>query len=74
MASRRLLALAGVVLALGMAQILYEEVLVFLEVTGSLPPGVLDSPFVMVAIPFTIAVALVLVLFGAALLDAETLR
>jgi len=74
MPSRRLLAIAGVVLVLGAAQILYEQVLVFLETTGSLPPGVLDSPLVLVAIPFAIAVTLVLVLFGAAILDAETLR
>ena len=74
MPSRRVLAVAAVVLVLGAAQILYEEVLVFLETTGSLPPWVLDSPFVMVAIPFAIAVTLVVVLLGAAVLDADTLR
>ena len=74
MPSRRVLALAGVVFVLGAAQILYEQVLVFLESTGSLPPELVDSPFVMVAIPFAIAVTLVVVLLGAAVLDADTLR
>ncbi|MEF8757539.1 MAG: hypothetical protein V5A33_04815 [Halobacteriales archaeon] len=74
MASRRLLALAGVVLALAIAMIVYEDILLFLEATGTLPAGFADSPFLLVAIPFTLAVTLVLVLFGAALLNAETLR
>lgn len=74
MASTRLGALAGVVVTLAALQLVYEEVLVFLGATGALPTGLRDSPFVMVAIPLFIAVALVVVLMGAAILEADTLR
>ena len=74
MASTRLKALAGVVVALGLLQILFEDVVVFLGATGALPTGIAGSPFVMVAVPLAISVTLVLVLLGAALWHSDTLR
>lgn len=74
MPSTRLTVLVGVVAVLAVLQIAYEEVLVFLGATGTLPPGLRDSPFVMVAVPLAIALALVAILFGAAILHADTLR
>lgn len=74
MASTRFRVLVGVVVSLAALQIVYEEVLVYLGATGALPPGLQDSPFVMVAVPLAIALALVGILFGAAILHADTLR
>ena len=74
MAQRRLWLLAGVVLALALLLVAYEQVLVFLGTTGALPSGLQDSPMAMVVVPLLISLTLVAVLVGAALLHAETLR
>ncbi len=64
----------GTVAVLTPLLIVYEELLVFAETTGTLPPGIRESPLVLAGIPFGIGVALVVVLLGAAIHNAETLR
>ncbi len=66
MSSRMLRVLVVVVAALAVVQIAFEELIVFLGATGALPPVLSDSPLVLVAIPFTIAVSLLVILLGAA--------
>ena len=46
--------LVGVVVALAAAQVLVEDVIVFLGATGAVAPGVTDSPAVMIAVPFVL--------------------
>jgi|GEM_PF-6586168 len=74
MAHQRLRLLAGAVAALALTIVGYEQVLVYLGTTGTLPPALRDSPVAMVAGPFVLSLVLVAVLFGAAILHAETLR
>lgn len=51
-------ALVAVVVALAVAQIFVEDVIVFLGATGAVAPGVTGSPAVMIAVPFVLFLAL----------------
>lgn len=66
--------LAGFVAVMGLLLIIYGEAIVFSETTGALPAGLQNSPLLLVAIPYSLASILIVVLFGAAILHAETLR
>lgn len=59
--------LVAVVVCLAVAQILVEDVIVFLGATGAVAPGVTDSPLVMIAVPFVLFLALAGVLWAWAL-------
>lgn len=59
--------LVAVVVAIAIAQIFVEDVIVFLEATGAVAPGVTDSPAVMIAVPFVLFLALAGVLWAWAL-------
>lgn len=63
--------LISIVVALAVAQIVVEDVIVFLGATGTAGPAVLRSPFVMVAIPFVIFLLLVGTLFAWALTSGD---
>lgn len=67
MARSRGTALVAVVVALAVAGILVEDVIVFLGATGTQPPGVLDSPFVLVVLPFVLFLLLAGVVWAWAL-------
>lgn len=60
-------ALVAVVVGLAIAQIFVEDVIVFLGATGAVAPGVTDSPYVMIAVPFVLFLVLVGVLWAWAL-------
>lgn len=53
--------------ALGLAQIFFEDAVLFLATTRGGLPGVLSSPLVAIGIPLAIAALLVVVLVGGAL-------
>ena len=74
MASRRGKALVASVTLLAVAQIAYEDVLVFLGATGAAGPGVADSPYVLVGVPLVLFLALAGTLLGWAIATSETLR
>ena len=74
MASRRARALVGTVALLAVAQIVYEDVLVFLGATGTLDPATAASPSVLVGVPLALFLALSGTLLGWAILTSETLR
>lgn len=63
--------LVAVVVALAVAQIFVEDVIVFLGATGTVAPGVTDSPLVMIAVPFVLFLALAGVLWAWALGGGE---
>lgn len=73
MAPHRLKAVAAFVVALGLIQVLVEDVLVFLGATGMAPAGLASSRHVMLGIPLAIALLLVVVLIGGAILTADDL-
>lgn len=67
MAQPRGVALVAVVVALALAQILVEDAIVFLGATGAVAPGVTDSPYVMIAVPYVLFLLLAGVLWAWAL-------
>ena len=71
MASRRRKAFVSVVALLALAQIAYEDVLVFLGATGS---GASLPTWVLVGVPLVLFLALAGTLLGWAILTSETLR
>ena len=74
MASRRAQAVVGTVALLAIAQIAFEDVLLFLGATGTAPPALLNSPYVLVGVPLALFLALAGTLLGWAILTSETLR
>lgn len=71
MASRPTKVLVAVVVALGIAQIFFEDAVVFLGATGR---GGQVPPVVYIAVPAAISLLLVLVLIGGALWYADRLH
>lgn len=67
----RLQWLVAVVLALGVVQILYEEVVLFLATTTGGLPGLLSNRVVAIGVPLTIAALLIVLLVGGALLAED---
>ena len=74
MVSRRGRVLVATVGLLAVAQIAYEDVLVFLGATGGAPPTVLDSPYVLVGVPLALFLAMAGILLGWAILTSKSLR
>lgn len=70
MVSRR--ALVGVVLALAVVQVLFEDALVFVGATGGDTGSI--PPVVYVAVPGAISLLLFVVLFGSALVASDRTR
>jgi hypothetical protein len=69
----RLRAVVAFVVVLGLAQILFEDLLLFLATAGGGVSGVLASPLVAIAVPLTIATLLLVVLVGGALWSEDRL-
>lgn len=67
MARPRGTVVVAVVVALAVAQIFVEDAIVFLGATGAVAPGITDSPYVLIAVPFVLFLALVGVLWAWAL-------
>lgn len=67
MARSRGTTLVAVVVALAVAGILIEDAIVFLGATGGRPPGALNSPFVLVVLPFVLFLLLAGVVWAWAL-------
>lgn len=74
MTTRGLKAIAGFVVLMAVIQIFFEDIMMFFATTGSGPPAMMNSPYVMVGIPLAISLTLLLVLIGGALIKADTLR
>lgn len=74
MVSDRAKATVGLVLALGVLQVAFENTMVFFGSTGRTPTGLANSPVTMVAVPLLISTLLLVILVGGALWHAETLR
>ena len=74
MASRRAQALVATVALLAVAQVVYEDVLVFLGATGTAGQGVTLPPHVLVGVPLVLFLALAGTLLGWAILTSDSLR
>lgn len=67
MARPRSAVLVGVIVALAVAQILVEDVIVFLGATGTGGSGALNSPVLLVGVPFVLFLLLAGVVWAWAL-------
>lgn len=73
MAPHRLKAVAAFVVALGLVQVLVEDVLVFMGATGVAPAWLASSRYVFLGVPMVVATLLIVVLIGGAILTADDL-
>lgn len=74
MTNSRPKALVGVVLALALIQVTFENLVVFLGATGQGLSGALASPYVLAGIPLFISLVLLCVLVGAAIRSGDVMR
>jgi len=74
MTSFRMKTVAVFVVAMALLQIFFEDIIMFFATTRSGPPLIMNSPYVMVGIPFAISLSLLAVLIGGAIIHSETLR
>ncbi|MFB6354099.1 MAG: hypothetical protein ABEJ92_08445 [Halobacteriales archaeon] len=72
MANRRLQAVVFLVVVLGLLQIFVEDVILFLGATGAGPVGLLDGPYLTMAVPLAISLLLAAVLVGGAILHTDS--
>lgn len=74
MATTRLKALVGGILALAFLQVTFENVVVFLGATGQGSSGSVAAPYVLVGVPLLISLVLLCVLVGGAIWTEDVLR
>lgn len=74
MTTERMKAAVVFVAVMALLQIFFEDIMMFFAITRSGPPGLLNSPYVMVGVPLVISLSLLAVLVGGALIRSETLR
>lgn len=74
MTSRRATALVSFIAVVAIAQVIVEDVIVFLGATGAADPGVLTSPLLLIGLPFVLFLLVAGAVFAWALTGETTRR
>ena len=74
MVSTRVKGIAIVVGFLGVSQIFFEDLMVFLGATSSGPTGILNHPYVAIGFPLAVSLLLIVILIGGAIFYADDFR